>query len=162
MNVLNSPLIDELCERYREALGDDYEGYRNHCLRVFNFCCALAGETVDAEEKIAIAALFHDLGIWSSGTFDYIIPSLKLARCYLEERGKTSWCEEIETMIGEHHKLSGYKPNPSWLVEKFRKADLIDLSGGLVRFRLPDDFVTDVLDEFPNAGFHKKLLALII
>ena len=35
--------------------------YRNHCLRLFNFCVALAGDEKAAEHnKIAIAAVFHD------------------------------------------------------------------------------------------------------
>ena len=65
-------------------------------------------------------------------------------------------------MIGEHHKFTRYRNNPSWLVEPFRKADWIDLSGGLLRYRLPDDFVADVLDAFPNAGFHAMLAKLTI
>ena len=65
-------------------------------------------------------------------------------------------------MIAEHHKLTRYRAHRLWVVEVLRKAGRIDLSGGLLRYRLPDDFVADVLDAFPNAGFHKKLLALSI
>jgi len=159
--VPKSALIDELFAPYRQMLGIDYDGYRNHCLRVFNFCCALAGEGADAD-KIAVAAFFHDIGIWSDNTFDYIRPSQLLARRYLEHTKREAWGDEIEAMIGEHHKVSKYKLNPSWLVETFRKADWIDLSGGLLRCHLPDDFVTNVILAFPNAGFHKKLVALIV
>jgi hypothetical protein len=155
-------LIDDLLAGYKHVLGEDYDGYRNHCMRVFNFCCALVGQSTAIEDKIAVAAVFHDLGIWTEGTFDYLQPSQLLARRYLEKSDNVSWCNEIEAMIIEHHKLTRYQDNPLWLVEPFRKADLIDLSGGLIRFRLPDDFVSDVLDAFPNAGFHKKLLALAI
>jgi hypothetical protein len=38
-------------------------------------------------EKIAIAGVFHDLGIWTNKTFDYIAPSVVLAREYLAARG---------------------------------------------------------------------------
>jgi len=162
MNVVpESLLLDDLFAPYRQMLGADYDGYRNHCLRVFNFCCALAGEGADAD-KIAVAAFFHDIGIWSDNTFDYIRPSQLLARRYLEHTKREAWGDEIEAMIGEHHKVSKYKLNPSWLVETFRKADWIDLSGGLLRCHLPDDFVTNVILAFPNAGFHKKLVALIV
>jgi len=154
-------LLDELFAPYRQMLGVDYDGYRNHCLRVFNFCCVLAGKNADAE-KIAIAAFFHDIGIWSDNTVDYIRPSQVLARRYLEKTNRAAWGDEIEAMIGEHHKVSTYKLNSSWLVEPFRKADWIDLSAGLLRCRLPDDFVTNVILAFPNAGFHKKLLALSV
>jgi hypothetical protein len=161
--VLKSILLDELFAGYRELLGEDYDAYRNHCLRVFNFCTALStGKSQIEEDKIAVAVFFHDLGIWTEKTFDYLHASQLLSRSYLEKSGRSEWCDEIEAMIGEHHKLSRYRKNPSWLVEPFRKADWIDMSGGMLRFRLPDDFVTDVLEAFPNSGFHKKLLQLTV
>ena len=163
MNVLpESALLDEVLATFWQVLSADYNAYRNHCMRVFNFCFALAGDSTDGENKIAIAALFHDLGIWTDNTFDYILPSQLLARRYLEKSGRAEWSAEIEAMIGEHHKLTRYRGNSSSLVEPFRKADWIDVSGGMLRFRLPDDFVTDVLEAFPNAGFHKKLVALSV
>ncbi|ACD89546.1 metal dependent phosphohydrolase [Chlorobium limicola DSM 245] len=159
-SVFEPRLLDGLMASWREVLGEDYEAYRNHCRRVFNFCFALSGSRPEQEEKIAVAAVFHDLGIWSAATFDYLAPSQELARDYLESLGKTEWQEEIAAMIGEHHKLTPVKRNPLWLAEPFRRADLIDISIGLIKFRLPDDFVAEVLDAYPNAGFHKKLLAL--
>ena len=161
MNVIHEcALLDELLAGYRQPLGLDYDAYRNHCMRVFNFCIALAGESSAAENKIIIAAVFHDLGIWTEKTFDYLQPSQLLAQRYLEKSFKASWCKEIDAMIGEHHKLTRYRANPLWLVEVFRKADRIDLSGGLLRYRLSDDFVSEVLDAFPNAGFHTMLAQL--
>ena len=154
-----SALLDELVASYCDELGENYEAYGNHCRRVFNFCFALAGGDRNAEDKIAVAAAFHDLGIWTDGTFDYLAPSQRLARGFLAETGRSAWQEEIAAMIGEHHKLTPYVLNPSWLVEPFRKADLLDLSGGLVRFRLPDDFVVEVFETYPRAGFHKMLLS---
>ncbi len=163
MNVVRqSALLDELLAGYKPQLALDYDAYRNHCMRLFNFCMALAGDDKEAEDKIAIAAVFHDLGIWTENTLDYLAPSQLLAQRYLEKSFKASWCKEIDAMISEHHKITRYKENPAWLVEAFRKADLIDLSGGLIRFRLPDDFVSDVLDAYPNAGFHKILARLAI
>ena len=163
MNVVRqSALLDELLEGYRPVLGADYDAYRNHCLRLFNFCTALTGDDKEAEHKIAVAAAFHDLGIWTEKTLDYLAPSQLLAQRYLEKNFKASWCKEIDAMISEHHKLTRYRLNLSWLVEAFRKADLIDLTGGLIRFRLPDDFVSDVLDAYPNAGFHKILARLAL
>jgi hypothetical protein len=158
----HSVLLDDLLSGYQQLLGFDCDAYRNHCMRVFNFCIAFAGDRPDAEDKIVIATLFHDLGIWSDNTFDYINPSQLLARRYLEQSGRSVWIDEIEAMIGEHHKITRYQANPLWLVESFRKADWIDISGGLLRFHLPDDYVGDVLDAFPNAGFHKKLGSLFV
>ncbi len=159
-SVFESRLLDGLMASWREVLGGDYEAYLNHCRRVFNFCFALVGSRPELEEKIAVAAVFHDLGIWTAATFDYLAPSQEHARDYLESLGKSEWQEEIASMIGEHHKLTPVKRNPLWLAEPFRRADLIDISIGLIKFRLPDDFVAEVFEAYPNAGFHKKLLAL--
>ena len=74
MNVVpESLLLDDLFAPYRQMLGADYDGYRNHCLRVFNFCCALAGKNADTD-KIAVAAFFHDIGIWSDNTLTTSVP----------------------------------------------------------------------------------------
>ena len=164
-SIHESRMLGELTASWSDALGEDYEAYRNHCIRVFNFCFALAGSRPELEEKIAVATVFHDLGIWTERTFDYLVPSEKLALDYLDRVGKTEWREEIAAMIADHHKLSPVRENPrnpSWLAETFRKADWIDISGGLLRFRLSDDFVVEVLDAYPNAGFHKKMLALAL
>jgi hypothetical protein len=72
-------------ETHAAALGGDFKAYRNHAYRVVNLCVALSsGHQV---EKIAIAAAFHDLGIWTDGTFDYLQPSVKLASDYLTHSG---------------------------------------------------------------------------
>ncbi len=162
--VRQSILLDELLADYRDILGADYDAYRNHCLRIFNFCSALSRSSTDTEreDKIAVAATFHDLGIWTDKTFDYIKPSQQLARRYLERADRVAWSDEIDAMISEHHKIRKYELNPAWLVEPFRKADWIDISAGMLRFRLPDNFVIDVIYGIPNAGFHKKLALLAL
>jgi len=42
------------------ALGDDFEGYRNHAYRVANLCAAQLRPTGEEVEKVAVAAAFHD------------------------------------------------------------------------------------------------------
>jgi hypothetical protein len=153
------PLLEDILSEWRDVLGDAFPGYSNHCHRVFNFCTALSGGR-GTLEKIAIAAAFHDLGIWSAGTFDYLAPSRKLAREYLAKVGKTGWTAEVEAMIDNHHKLFAYNANPDWLVEPFRKADWADISLGRLRWGLPRAYVSEVLAAFPNAGFHRRLVAL--
>ena len=155
--------VDELLEPFRQAIGPDFDAYRNHCRRVYLICIAFAGGEDEAvRRKAAIASVFHDLGIWTAGTFDYIKPSRLLAKSHLETIGKPEWVDEIQAMIEQHHKLTSCRTNPSWLVEPFRKADWIDVSRGMLRFRLDDVYVVDVLDAFPNKGFHRALLRLTI
>jgi hypothetical protein len=69
------PTIDDVLNEHATALRDDFVGCRNHVYRIVNLCVATAGR--GELEKIAVAAVFHDLGIWANGTFDYIAPSLR-------------------------------------------------------------------------------------
>lgn len=154
------PTIDRLLLDHKTELGGDFVGYRNHVYRVANLCVALAAEGWDHVEKIAIAAVFHDLGIWTDGTFDYLQPSVRLARAHLEQSGQVEWIAEVEMMILEHHKLSAYRANPGWLVESFRRADWIDVSCGLRRFGLSEQCVAPIFSTWPDAGFHRRLLQL--
>jgi hypothetical protein len=153
-------MLDAILDRWREPIGKDFTAYRNHCYRVMNLCLAFCGESTAALDKISIAAAFHDLGIWTNHTFDYLAPSRQLAREYLIESKRAAWSDEIEAMIGQHHKLGSYTAHPDWLVEPFRKADWIDVSRGRLKFGLASDVVREILLVFPNAGFHKRLLAL--
>src|SRR5262245_11244412 len=68
--VTSIPIVDGVLDHYAAALGDDFIPYRNHVHRVVNLCLAVTGGRRDDLEKIAIAAAFHDLGIWTDHTFD--------------------------------------------------------------------------------------------
>lgn len=157
--ITDIPLLEALLADWRGVLGDAFPGYSNHCRRVFNFCTAFAGADGNAE-KIAIAAAFHDLGIWSDDSFDYLAPSRRLLRVYLAESGRGGWADELEAMIENHHKLTPCREHSGGLVEAFRKADWVDVSLGTRRWNLPRSFVAEVRAAFPNAGFHKTLLTL--
>ncbi len=151
------PLLETILDSWRAKMGSDHAAYRNHCYRVIHFCFALHDCDEPAPQKIIIAAAFHDLGIWSDSTVDYLPPSVALAMDYLKRNGLEAWSEEVGLMIDLHHKLMRYQGGPSPLVEVFRKADLIDVSLGMVKFGLPKSTIKSIREQFPNQGFHKKL-----
>ncbi|MBL6749123.1 MAG: hypothetical protein ISP90_01310 [Nevskia sp.] len=153
-------LLEDILGRWKQALGDDFLAYRNHVYRMVHFCFALHGGDAQAREKIVIAGCFHDLGIWSDGTIDYLPPSAARARDYLLQHGREAWIEEVGLMIDLHHKLRGYHDMRYPLVEVFRRADLVDVSLGMVKFGLPRAYIHSVKRQFPNAGFHKRLVQL--
>jgi hypothetical protein len=157
-----APILDGILESWRGPLGGDCTAYRNHCYRVLNFSLAFSGESGEAMRKVSIAAAFHDLGIWANNTYDYLDPSKQLCREYFAETAQGEWGEEIETMIEQHHRLRKYQASPGCLVEPFRKADWTDVSRGMLKFGLPAAFVVEILARFPNAGFHKRLIALTV
>jgi predicted metal-dependent HD superfamily phosphohydrolase len=150
--------VDGILSDWKGVIGADYEGYRNHVVRMLAFCSMLRSCGAEEREKLEIAACFHDIGLWTANTFDYLRPSVAPAKEYLKARGRSDWADEIETMILEHHKLRPVAAARSPLVELFRKGDLVDLSLGVVRFGLPKDRVRQVRAESPNAGFHRGLL----
>lgn len=154
------PLLEEILEPWKTALGNDYAGYHNHVCRMIHFCLALRPCSTDERQKVIIAGAFHDLGIWSKGTVDYLPPSIDLARDYLMRSGLGAWSAEIELMIDMHHKLRKVDDPTYPLVEVFRRGDLVDFSLGLMNAGLPRAYIKQVQGQFPNAGFHKRLLQL--
>jgi len=154
--------LDMVLNAHAAALGGDFVAYRNHTYRVVNFCAALSSSDPEAVEKAAIAAAFHDLGIWTAGTFDYLPPSIGLASTHLARSGRSEWAPEIAAMILEHHKISLYRARADWLVEPFRRADWVDVSRGVIAFGLSRPFLAEVFSTWPNAGFHKRLLQLAL
>jgi hypothetical protein len=155
-------LLDDILDANKARLGDDYPGYRNHTDRVANICLALAPESAAELDKLAVATAYHDLGIWTAGTFDYLRPSRDLASDHLVRHGHAKWLEEIDAMILEHHKLTRYRVQPGWLVEPFRKADLVDVSLGFVRFGIARSFIRELYEAWPGEGFHRKLVLLTL
>ena len=160
--VTNHPTVEDVLDTYASELGHDLGAYRNHVYRVVNLCLAVAGDRHVEIEKIAVAAVFHDLGIWTNKTFDYIAPSVALAREHLASRGMADWIPEIEAMIVDHHKVTSSRPNSQWLVESFRRADWIDVTLGFRRFGLPRTCVAAVAAMWPDAGFHRRLVELTL
>lgn len=151
-------LLDDLLAQWKEVIGADYEGYKNHAHRTVTFCLALRECTEQEQEKIAIAACFHDIGLWVANTLDYLEPSVPPAIEYLASRNLQQWSEEVGLMITEHHKIRAVSDARYPLVEAFRQADLVDFSLGLFRFGLSREFVSEVKAQYPNAGFHKMLV----
>jgi HD domain len=160
--VTSLPTVEEVLDDHASELGHDLIAYRNHVYRVVNLCLAIVGDSRAELEKIAVAAVFHDLGIWTNHTFDYIAPSVTIAREHLAARGMADWIPEIEAMIVNHHKITPSRANPQSLVESFRRADWIDVTRGLRRFGLPRTFIAAVDAAWPNAGFHRRLAQLTI
>lgn len=158
--ILEFPITDEILTSFALAIGPDLPGYRNHIYRVLNFYCALSGTVGPPGDAVQIAAAFHDLGIWTDDTLDYLPPSVGLAMHYLETRHRTELGSEVSALILEHHKVRAYRSSHTATVEPFRQADLIDVSLGLVRFGLPRAFIKTVQSTFPDHGFHAMLIRL--
>ena len=153
-------LLDDILEDWREVVGDDFDGYRNHCRRMVNCCLALRDCNDVERQKLMIAAAFHDIGIWPDDEVDYLAPSIAIARRELAGTPREAWTEEIVEMIDLHHKVRPVRHGVSPLVDVFRKGDWIDVTFGLRSFGLDRGTIREVTDAFPNLGFHANLVRL--
>ena len=151
------PLIDEILSDHAVRFHADLTGYRNHVYRMVHFCLVQGAFDEVQSEKIVIAGCFHDLGIWSDDTLDYLPRSVALARTYLSSTGREDWIPDITLMIDLHHRIRKYRGEPA-LVETFRRGDLVDFSLGAIRSGVDRRFIREVKKTFPNEGFHRDLL----
>jgi hypothetical protein len=156
--ITKNDVIESILATYRQDLGNDFAQYRNHVYRVYNFAVPFFASAQDIK-TLAVAAAFHDLGIWTHQTFDYLEPSIELARQYATDKNMgAATILEIETIINFHHKLTKIKT--SKLAEIFRQADLVDLSAGIFRFGRSRKTIRMIKKAFPNKGFHLNLTRL--
>jgi len=156
----NLPLVETIFSNYKDILGADFQAYKNHVYRVINLCYAAGPCDAIAQEKIQIAACFHDIGIWTAKTLDYLPPSVVEAARYLRQVDKVAWTTEITGMIEFHHRVKSCDDSISPLVEQFRRADVADFSLGLFKMGFPASLIAELKQNFPNSGFHLRLLQL--
>src|SRR5688572_22931842 len=115
------------------VIGGDLEKYQNHVFRVFANCLSIDSNEVN-RNKYEIAAAFHDIGIWTDNTIDYLAPSVIIATRYLNDSSQQALIPEIVAMIEWHHKTTSYKGEFGGTVNTFRQADWMDVSLGILSF----------------------------
>jgi hypothetical protein len=154
-------LVEDILVPWQDRIGVDYKGYKNHVYRMLHCCFALTSLNSEQREKLIIAACFHDIGLWSDHTVDYLPPSIREAMQYLRLNHLEDWEEEITLLIDLHHKIRPIQAELNHkypLLEVFRKADLADFSLGLILGGVPASYMQQLKQQFPNQGFHKMLM----
>jgi hypothetical protein len=162
VDLVRHRLIDEILDARGEfARGQHaaFEGYRNHAHRVHNFARAIASLSPEDEEKLAIAAAFHDLCAFDG--LDYIAPSIEEAARYLRETGREAWDRDVALTIAFHHRLRPYRGEAARLVEPFRRADWNDFTSGLVRAGIPREVRKAANAAFPVTDFVPKAVTKV-
>lgn len=150
--------VDALLDGFSAPLGDDERGYRGHVHRVVALVLAQgAGRWSEEDlEQLVVAAVFHDLAIWLDDTFDYLDPSADHAGVHLAAVGRAAWIPRVRAIIQRHHQL--HRIAGDELAEAFRRADLCDVSLGLVHPGIPRGTWPALRRTYPIAGFHLRLL----
>jgi len=150
--VTAHPIVDAVLDRHTDALGDGQAAYRNHVYRSITYHQLLLG--VSIPDSAALAWATHDLGIWTAGTFDYLGPSADLAESYADEYGITD-IDRLRALITEHHRLRPLHGDA--LTETFRRADLVDVSRGVLARGVGRAAVRAAVKALPYNGFHAFL-----
>ena len=159
MEILDHhPVLEAVLSEHAGALGAARVPYAGHVYRTFNLARAVLGNSA-RDDSLAVISVFHDLGIWTDRTFDYLPPSLARAEAYLARESVPVSPQLVRAAIDNHHCLRAVRGGPEPQVsEAFRRADLVDVSRGLVRFGLPNSYLRELRATFPIAGFHGVLV----
>jgi hypothetical protein len=158
--VTEIELVEEIIGSHKEHMGDQFLPYKNHVYRVLNFCFMFHHPSSEEAEKLAIAAAFHDLGMWPGDQIDYLDPSIELARKYLLRTKRDDWVEEVSLMIEFHHRFRRCPKEFPQLVEVMRRGDWVDATKGFRRFGLKKTEIRRVQDTIENLGFHDNLMRI--
>jgi hypothetical protein len=145
-------------EALLSAAGDHRGPMERHCVRVFRIAERMGEDLPDAPDRevMLCAAFVHDIGLFpAAATGDvYVTDGRRLAEELLApfgwERERLRRCLDA---IELHH-----APRALWglgaEVELIRRADLVDASGGLVRFGLPRLWLRSLFAEVPRDGLY--------
>lgn len=148
---------DELFDRHGPVFGTDLPVYRGHVHRVIGLVELQTEVATELAGPLGLAAFFHDSGIWFDHTWDYLPPSVRRATEALGADGRQH-ADLVTALITEHHRLRPARhDNP--LVEAFRRADLTDVSAGLIGSPgvSRQDF-TALVAQYPDRGLRPMLL----
>ena len=149
----------------RNATGETSGAMERHNLRVFRIACELAERRgVEADrEVLLVAAMIHDLGLYDSISRGgvYVKDGAEHAAEMLATHGwdpaRIQLCADA---IERHHELrSQWKTGNE--VELLRRADLVDISSGLVTFGLPRSWLRSLFADIPRDGAYREVGRLV-
>lgn len=158
--IVGLPVVDSVLECHAGQIAADLPAYRNHVYRVVNLVDAIVPLGPADQPAVVAAAVFHDIGLWTAATWDYLPPSIAAAAQWLQDNGLAGLAPRVHAMIENHHKLSPCPPGTDPRVEHFRRADWCDVSGGLRAGGIPRHRYREIRCLFPSHGFHARLLGL--
>jgi hypothetical protein len=166
------PVADDLCTTpasqrclavLRELTGDAADGpMERHSVRVVLLAEEIArrtGRAVD-HEVILCAGLLHDLGLYPGAATKaaYVTDGRHLAERELSALGWDADRVRLAADAVEHHHELTSQWSRGNEVELLRKADLIEVSHGLVMAGVPRSFYKDLRQRVPRDGFVPEVL----
>lgn len=156
----NRPHVEDLLDRYKSAIGKDFDGYRNHVYRIVTYAMHFLDGDTELERLVETVFVYHDIGLWTDQELAYLEPSEAVA---LADNERFEWGLDPEALKGAihwHHKIFRYRGKHEKVIEACRRADWIDASKGWLRKGLSRANIRKVESTFPNCGFHASLMRL--
>ncbi len=154
------PRVEELFEPYRELIGIDFNGYRNHVYRCITYAMHFLSNANAHTQIVETAFVYHDIGLWTDRKLAYLEPSEAVAILDNEKHG---WGLDLDALRGAihwHHKVFPFRGPHEDVINACRKADWIDATQGWIRKGIRRSSIANVESTFPNCGFHKSLMRL--
>jgi hypothetical protein len=151
----------EALERLRAATGGADGPMERHCLRTRHIADRIAGQrgwAIDSE-VLTVAAILHDIGLYPAASRGgvYTADGAALAREMLTEHGwDADRIERCAAAIDRHHELRSQLA-AGGEVEAMRRADLVDVSSGLIRFGVGRQWLRSLNASVPRAGLAGEL-----
>lgn len=154
------PRIDSILDQYAAVIGPHLRIYRHHCLYVFHAATALEPAlAVEHAEALAIAAAFHDIGLFTHDTIDYLEPSVALAAAYCRQEGAEESIPLVTRLIEQHHKITPVRAGEqARLVDAFRRADWQFVMMGAYPGALSPRDHRRLKRAMPTPGFHRFIV----
>jgi hypothetical protein len=148
-------------EKLREVTGESGGPMERHGLRVFLIADRLAAaRSLEIDrEVLLIAGLLHDVGLYDKASHGgtYVLDGAEFTAALLHKQG---WDEVRVRLcfdaIERHHETRSQWDRGAE-VELIRRADLVDLSSGVVRFGLTREWLRDLFKSVPRTGTYPTI-----
>jgi HD domain-containing protein len=147
----------------REATGTADDPMERHCVRQFLIAKRMAADRgIDVDPELLLCASFlHDVGLYPSVTTGdvYVTDSRRVAKRTLApfdwQHTRLARCLDA---IEQHH---AQRSRWDWgaEVELIRRADLVELSRGLINFGVDRGWLRDLFREIPRRGLYHLIAA---
>ncbi len=159
--LVSTPAERAALERLRSATGSRNGPMERHCLRCRQIAARIASrrQWVIDGEVLTVAALLHDIGLYPSFATGevYTADGAALAAELLPSLGwsadRVRLCADA---IDRHHDLRPQLARGAE-VEALRRADLVDVSGGLIRHGVERHWLQRLFASVPRRGIYREL-----
>ena len=133
-----------------------------HCLRQFAIAERLAGDREFDRELLLCACWLHDLGLYTDSHDPYVTEGARLAARVLEP---FDWPpERLQRCMDacEQHHAPRSRMALGLEVELVRRADLVDVTAGLVNFGLDRAWLRELFREVPRDGLYRLIGSAVL